>query len=157
MSGDRIPMSKETFKKLEDQLRALKITDRPAIIKEIAEARAQGDLSENAEYHAAKEKQGEIESQIGILEDKLARAEIITVTAADAGHIIFGTTVKVRNLNTEKDMTYTLVSPDGTDLLEGKISASSPIGKGLMGKKKGDQVEVQTPNGKIGFEILDFH
>ena len=157
MSGDRIPMSKETVKKLEDQLHSLKIEDRPAIIAEIAEARAQGDLSENAEYHAAKEKQGEIETQIAILEDKIARAEIITASAAEAGHIIFGTTVKVRNLKTDKDMTYTLVSPDGADLLEGKISASSPIGKGLMGKQKGDQVEVKTPNGTIEFEILDYH
>jgi len=157
MSGGRVPMSKETVKKLKVQLHDLKISERPRIIKEIQEARAQGDLSENAEYHAAKEKQGEIEAQISILEDKIARAEIITVKASEVDHVIFGATVNVKNLKTDKNVSYTLVSADGADLLKGKISANSPIGKGLMGKKTGDVVEVQTPNGKIAFEVLDFH
>ncbi len=156
MSNGNIPMSQETYDKLKAQLDDYKKVHRPNIIAEIAEARAQGDLSENAEYHAAKEKQGEIEAQIAILEDKLARAEIITVSAADSDHIIFGATVQVLNLQSKKKQTYTLVSPDGVDILEGKISAQSPIGKGLLGKRPGDKVDINTPKGKLELEVLSF-
>jgi transcription elongation factor GreA len=150
-------MSRATNDKLEKQLHELKTVDRPNIIEEIAEARSNGDLSENAEYHAAREKQGEIEAHIRILEDKLARAEIIEVSAEDSDHVIFGATVKVKDLKTQKEMSYTLVSPDGVDLLEGKISAQSPIGKGLMGKKVGEVTQIQTPKGELELEILEFH
>jgi len=127
------------------------------IIEEIAEARAQGDLAENAEYHAAKEKQAHIEDRISTIEDKLARAEIIEMNASEHPHIIFGATVEAKDLETGKLIKYTLVGPDGIDVMENKISVKSPIGKGLMGKKEGDQVSIQTPKKQIQLEILKFY
>ncbi len=156
MTGQRTPMSQATYDKLSKQLENMKKVDRPRIIQEIADARSQGDLAENAEYHAAKERQGQIEDSIAQTEDKLARAEIITVSAADADHIIFGATVKVLNLDTQKEVTYTLIGPDGVNLLENKISSKSPIGKTLMGKKVDDEVSVVTPKGTLNFKILSF-
>ncbi|MBF0431936.1 MAG: transcription elongation factor GreA [Fibrobacteria bacterium] len=156
MSGQRLPMSQATYDKLKIKLATLKAEDRPAIIKEIAEARAQGDLAENAEYHAAKEKQGMIEHEIAVIEDKLARVEIIKVSAADSEHVIFGANVKVKNLDSGAVLEYTLVSPDGMDIANNKISAKSPIGRGLMGKKVGDSVTIETPKGIQRLEILSF-
>ena len=156
MNGQRVPMSQDTYNKLKVQLDQIKKVERPAIIEEISQARSQGDLAENAEYHAAKEKQAQIEGNIQIIEDKLARAEIITKSASDSDHIIFGATVSVKNLKTQKEINYTLVGPDGLNLMENKISAHSPIGKGLMSKKIGDVVEIQTPKGLVQLEILNF-
>jgi len=155
MSG-RVPMSQETFTKLKDQLEHLKMFERPKIIKEIAEARGNGDLSENAEYHAAREKQGHIEDQIRILEDKIARSEIIQINAADSETVIFGATVKAKNCETSKIIEYTLVGPEGVNVAENKISSKSPIGQGLMGKRVGDIAEIDTPRGKIKLEVLSF-
>ncbi|MFC1584776.1 transcription elongation factor GreA [Fibrobacterota bacterium] len=158
MSGQRNPMSQATFDKLTKQLEHLKKVDRPEVISEIATSRAQeGDLNENIGYQAAKDKQARIESKIGIIEDKLARAEIITESASESNHIIFGATVEVRDLGTDEKMKYTLVGPDGINLAEKKISSKSPIGKGLMGKKKGDKVEIETPKGILKLEVLEFY
>jgi transcription elongation factor GreA len=157
MSGQRFPMSQATFHKLTKQLEKLKKVDRPAIISELAQARTQGDLIENAEYHAAKERQAQIEANITSIEDKLAGAEIITKSAAESDHIIFGATVTVRDRNTNNKREYTLVGPDGVNLKENKISVKSPIGKGLMSKKAGDLVKIETPRGILELEVLSFH
>jgi len=151
-----VPVTKDTYTQLQTELDKLKKVDRPAVIEEIAEARAQGDLKENAEYHAAKDKQGEIEDRIRYLEDRIARAEVLDLDTKNADHIIFGATVTVKNLDTNKEMKYTLVSSDAVDVLEGKISSESPIGKSLIGSHRGDQVEVQTPRGMIRLEIIDY-
>lgn len=152
----RIPMSQTAYEKLQAELENLKKVERPQVIQEIAAARAQGDLSENAEYHAAKEKQGHVEDKIGELEDKIARAEIMTASAADSDRIIFGAVVEVKDLESGKKREYTLVGSDEVDVANGKISSSSPIGKGLMGKKVGDVVEVQIPKGLLKLEVTSF-
>lgn len=123
---------------------------------EIAEARAQGDLRENAEYHAAKDRQGEIEDRIRFLEDRIARSNVINHDTAAAPHIMFGATVQLKNLKLNREQEYQLVSPEGVDPINGKISFTSPIGKALIGKKRGDTVDVQTPKGIISFQILDY-
>ncbi len=150
---DNIPVTQETYDQLKQELEQLKKVERPKIIDEIAEARAQGDLSENFAYHAAKDRQGEIESRINYLEDRVARAVIVKYNGS--GEIKFGATVKLLNKKTNRPITYTIVSPEGVDAINGKISFTSPIGKALLGKKKGDVAEVITPKGKNFFEILD--
>ena len=152
---DNIPVTQETYDQLKQELDQLKKVERPKIIDEIAEARAQGDLSENFAYHAAKDRQGEIESRINYLEDRVARAVIIKYDASKSGEIKFGATVKLLNKKTNRQITYMIVSPEGVDAINGKISFTSPIGKALLGKKKGDIAEVITPKGKNLFEILD--
>ena len=156
MATTNIPMSQTAYDKLLVELDNLKKVDRPHIISEIAVARAQGDLSENAEYHAAKEKQGHIEDKIQMLEDRIARAEIFTVDASESKHIIFGAVVSVKNLTTNKVLEYTLVGSEEVDLMQGKISSASPIGQSLMGRKQGDVVEVQIPKGTLKLEILNY-
>jgi transcription elongation factor GreA len=151
-----IPFTQESYDKLVAELDKLKKEDRPKVIEEIAEARAQGDLKENAEYHAAKDKQGEIEDRIRVLEDKIARAQVLNIDTANAEHILFGATVTVKNLKTKKNMKYTLVSSDAVDVLEGKISSESPIGKALIGKKRGEKVVAKTPRGDLEFEVVDY-
>ncbi len=157
MSNQRIPMSQQAYDRLSQELETFKKVERPDIISEIATARAQGDLSENAEYHAAKEKQGVIEDKIRELEDKLHRAEIYSTAPISSDHIIFGAVVSVKNLDTKKVLQYTLVGTEDVDVTTGKISSVSPIGKSLMGRKPGDIVEVQIPKGMIKLEILDYH
>ena len=156
MANNSIPMSQQAYNKLVLELDHLKKVERPHIIAEISVARAQGDLSENAEYHAAKEKQGHIEDKIQELDDKIARAEIFTANAADSQHVIFGAVVSVKNLHTNKVIEYTLVGSDEVDVTSGKISSASPIGKGLMGRKVGDVIEVQIPKGALKLEILKY-
>lgn len=153
---DKLPMGKAAYDKLLVDLDNLKKTDRPAIITEIAVARAQGDLSENAEYHAAKEKQGMIEDRIREIEDKIARAEIMTADPSESPHIIYGAVVSVKNLDTGKSLEYTLVGSDEVDPLQGKISSASPIGQSLIGRKKGDVVEARVPKGLLKLEILGY-
>ena len=153
---DTIPFTKETYELLKQELETLKKVERPRIQQEIADARAQGDLSENFEYHAAKDQQGKIESKIQVLEDKIARAMVIEHDTKSADRILFGATVKVKDLTLGKEHEYTLVSPEGSDPVNGKISSVSPIGKALLGKVKGDKVEVQTPKKIIKLEILDY-
>jgi transcription elongation factor GreA len=154
--ADKLPMSQAAYDKLLLDQDKLKKVDRPWIIQEIATARAQGDLSENAEYHAAKEKQGMIEDKIQELEDRIARAEIMTMDPSASPHIIFGATVSVKNLGTSKTQEYTLVGSEEVDVLTGKISSASPIGQALLSKKKGDVVEVNIPKGLLKLEILGY-
>jgi transcription elongation factor GreA len=153
---DTIPVTKETYDMLAQELDSLKKVERPRILQEIADARAQGDLSENFEYHSAKDQQGKIEARIQFLEDRVARSVIIEHDTASAIRILFGATVRVRDLLSGKEHEYTLVSPEGSDPVNGKISSVSPIGKALIGKTRGDKVEVQTPKKVIKLEILDY-
>jgi transcription elongation factor GreA len=154
--NNRLPMTRQAYDKLLLELDFLKKNERPLIIAEITAARSQGDLSENAEYHAAKERQGLLEDKIQDLDDKIARAEIVTADPSESDHIIFGAVVEVKNLNTNKVMKYTLVGSEEVDATLGKISSVSPIGKSLMGRKPGDVVEVQIPKGMLKLEILNY-
>jgi transcription elongation factor GreA len=147
-------MTQQAYDRLLSELENLKKVERPAIIEEIAVARALGDLSENAEYHAAKEKQGLLEDKIRELEDKIHRAEIFRGPTGETDHIIFGAVVSVKNLSNNKVVEYTLVGPEDVDVAAGKISSASPIGKSLMGKKPGDIVEAQIPKGTVKLQIL---
>jgi transcription elongation factor GreA len=147
-------MTQQAYDRLLAELDNLKKVERPAVIEEIAVARALGDLSENAEYHAAKEKQGLLEDKIRELEEKIHRAEIFKGPTGETDHIIFGAVVSVKNLSNNKVMEYTLVGPEDVDVAAGKISSASPIGKSLMGKKPGDIVEAQIPKGTVKLQIL---
>lgn len=154
---EKIPVIQETYDQLIQELENLKKVKRPEIIAEISDARAQGDLKENAEYHAAKDRQGEIESRIHYLEDRVARSMIIAYDPTKSDSIKFGATVDVKNIKTEKKSTYQLVSPEGVDPLNGKISFKSPIGAALIGKTRGEIAEVLLPNGNVNeLEILDY-
>lgn len=145
----------EGLKKLRDELEQMKSVERPRISQQIAEARDKGDLSENAEYDAAKEAQGLLEMKISKLEQELSNARIIDESQLDTSKVLVLSKVKIKNLGNGMEMTYTLVSEKEADLKANKISVTSPIGKGLLGKSVGDQAEIQVPNGIIKFEILD--
>ncbi|HNY32023.1 MAG TPA: transcription elongation factor GreA [Fibrobacteria bacterium] len=147
MSTGNLPITREGYDKLVADLKHYKSVERPAVIQAIQEARAQGDLSENAEYDAAKEKQGKIEDKISELEDKIARAHIIEADASASETIIFGATVCVKDSATGKEIEYQLVGPEDVDVMRNRISINSPIGKALVGKRRGDTVEVSTPRG----------
>jgi transcription elongation factor GreA len=153
---NKIPLTVVGAERLRVELQHMKTVERPAVIQAIAEARAQGDLSENAEYDAAKEKQGFIEGRIADLEGKLANAQIIDPTLLDAeGRIVFGATVELEEVNTGNAVTYQIVGEDEADIKEGKISVSSPIARALIGKYAGDNVDVQAPGGIRQYEVLD--
>lgn len=154
MSMERVPMTAEGFTSLETELQRLKAQERPRIIQAIAEARAHGDLSENAEYHAAKEAQGMNEAKVAELEDKLSRADIIDPKSLSGKSVKFGATVKLVDEDTEEEVKYKIVGDFEANLRDGKISISSPIARALIGKEKGDVVEVTTPKGSRSFEIL---
>jgi len=156
MSEQRIPMTTQAYARLLQELDNLKKVERPVIIAEISAARAQGDISENAEYHAAKEKQGHLESKINEIERKILRAEILKTSPSESDHIIFGAVVSVKNVQTGTVIQYTLVGPEDVDVPAGKISSASPIGKSLLGRKPGDVVEAQIPKGTLKLEILDY-
>ncbi len=148
------PMTATGEKMLRDELDHLKSVRRPKIVQAIAEARAQGDLRENAEYQYAKEEQGFIEGRIKEIEGKLSNAQIIDVTKIPpSGKVIFGTTVEVMNLDTEADVTYKIVGDDEADIKKNKLSVYSPIARALIGKEVGDVVSVQTPSGVVEYEI----
>jgi transcription elongation factor GreA len=152
----KIPLTVTGAEKLRAELQHLKSVERPAVIAAIAEARAHGDLSENAEYDAAKERQSFIEGRIAELESKLANAQIIDPKLLDAdGNVVFGATVDLEDLETGRRVTYQIVGDDEADLREGKISISSPIARALIGKFPGDVAEVQAPGGVREYEILD--
>jgi transcription elongation factor GreA len=152
----KIPLTVKGAEKLRAELHRLKTVDRPAVIQAIAEARAQGDLSENAEYDAAKEKQGFIEGRIADLEGKLSNAQLIDPATLDAeGRVVFGATVKLEDLESGDIVTYQIVGDDEADIKLGQISVSSPIARALIGKYAGDTVEVQAPGGVREYEILD--
>lgn len=156
MSNEKIPITREGYDKLVADLQNLKRVERPSVIVAIQEARAQGDLSENAEYDAAKEKQGKIEAKIAELEDKIVRAYVIEADAAASETVIFGATVSVVDNATGKDMEYQLVGPEDVDVARNRISIQSPIGKALVGKRRGDVVEFSTPRGTKNLTIRDF-
>jgi transcription elongation factor GreA len=145
--------TKEGLKKLKDELNQLKDIERPKASNAIAEARDKGDLSENAEYDAAKEAQGMLEMKISKLEEVVANARIIDESQLDLSKVLVLSSVTIINLNNKMEMNYTLVAESEADLKSGKISVNSPIGKGLLGKKVGDVVEIKVPNGILKFEI----
>ncbi|AEV33826.1 transcription elongation factor GreA [Owenweeksia hongkongensis DSM 17368] len=147
--------SKEGLQKLKDELERMKSIDRPNISKQIAEARDKGDLSENAEYDAAKEAQGLLEMKISKLEDTVANARLLDSSKVDTSKVMVLSTVKIRNTANKMEMNYTLVSESEADLKAGKISVNSPIGQGLVGKKVGDKAEIKVPSGVMTFEILE--
>ena len=151
---DRIPMTASGYKALEDEISHLKLVERPAVIKMIAEARSHGDLSENAEYHAAKERQAFIEGRVMDLEDKLSRAEVIDVSKLSGKTVKFGATVKVTDEDTGETFTYKIVGEDEADIARKKISISSPIARAMIGKEEGDTAEVSAPGGAKSFEIV---
>jgi len=146
--------TEEGFKKLQEELNQLKNIERPKISQQIAEARDKGDLSENAEYDAAKDAQGMLEMRISKLEDLIANARVMNGKQIDTSKVLVLCKVKIKNKANGQTMTYTLVSEKEADLKEGKISITSPIGKGLLGKKVGETAIIEVPNGKLKFEIL---
>jgi len=151
---DKVPMTNNSYNLLEEELKTLKSEDRPNVIKAIAEAREHGDLSENAEYHAAKEQQSFIEGRILEIEDKLRRAEVIDPSLIKSDKIIFGATIDLFDENSNSEITFKIVGVDETNVEKGLISVSSPVARSLMGKSVGDIAEVNTPGGKTVYEIL---
>ena len=147
--------TEEGLKKLKDELQQLKTVERKSIIRQISEARDKGDLSENAEYDAAKDAQGLLELKISKLEDIIFNARIVDSSLLDVSKISILTTVKIKNLKNNVEMKYTIVAENDADLKAGKISIDSPIGKGLLGKKVGDKVDVTVPAGIIPFQIIE--
>ena len=151
----RVPITLRGAEALRAELRRLKAEDRPNVIRAIAEARSHGDLSENAEYHAAREQQGFIEGRIQELEGKLSNAEIIDVTQlANSGKVIFGATVELEAEDSGAKVTYQIVGEDEADIKSGRISVGSPIARALVGKAEGDSVEVATPGGRRTYEVI---
>ena len=151
---ERVPMTLDGYKSLEEELQRLKAVERPRIIAAISEARAHGDLSENAEYHAAKEQQGFNEARVTELEDKISRAEIIDVAKLSGDTIKFGATVTLEDEDSGERVSYMIVGDTEANLRDRKISISSPIARALIGKAKGESVDVTTPKGRRTFDIL---
>lgn len=151
----RVPMTLNGARQLKEELERLKTVDRPKVIDDISEARAHGDLKENAEYHAAREQQGLMEARIKEIEGKLSNAQIIDISDMEnKGKVIFGSTVDLLNCDTDEEVTYTLVGEDEASIKAFKISITSPIARGLVGKEEGDIVNMQTPGGLVEFEIV---
>ncbi len=151
---DRVPMTPEGHAALAAELNALK-AERPKISQEIGIARDHGDLKENAEYHAAKDKQGMCEARIADIEDKLSRAEVIDPSTLSGDKVKFGAFVELEDMDNGKVVTYRLVGPDESDLQQGKISITSPVARAIVGKEVGDEVQVQTPRGIRNYEVSD--
>lgn len=150
----RIPMSKTGNQKLRDELYRLERIERSVVVKAIETAREHGDLKENAEYHAAKDRQGHIEGRIIELKDKLARAEVIDCSKVNSKTIVFGTVVQLLDLDTEEEITYQLLGPEEADVKKGSISVLSPLGKSMLGKEVGDEIKTITPGGTREFEVI---
>ena len=151
---DKIPMTAEGYQALDAELKRLKSQERPSVIAAISEARQHGDLSENAEYHAAKERQAFIETRVAEIEDKIARAQIIDVSKLSGSQVKFGATVSVIDEDTEEKARYQIVGEHEADVRSGKVSIASPIARAMIGKEKGDVVEVNTPGGVKAYEIV---
>ncbi|EKD35302.1 MAG: hypothetical protein ACD_75C01962G0002 [uncultured bacterium] len=151
---ERIPMSKTGNQKLRDELYRLERVERSVVVKSIEVAREHGDLKENAEYHAAKDRQGHIEGRIIELKDKLARAEIIDCSKVSTKTIVFGTVVQLLDLDTEEEVTYQLLGPEESDVKKGSISVLSPLGRSMLGKEVGDEIQAVTPGGTREFEVI---
>ncbi len=152
---DQIPITRQGYEGLRKELENLKKVLRPQTIKAIEEARAHGDLSENAEYHAAKERQGFLEGRINELEYKLARAEVIDPANASREVVLFGATVRLENIETGEAAVYQLVGPDESDIAQGRISIASPLGRAILGKRLGDEIVISAPAGKRSYELID--
>jgi transcription elongation factor GreA len=151
---EKVPMTAEGYQALDDELKRLKTVERPSVIAAIAEARAHGDLSENAEYHAAKDRQGWIEGRLAEIEDKIARAQVIDVSRLSGAQVKFGATVSVVDEDTEEEARYQIVGDHEADVKAGRLSLSSPLSRAMIGKEVGDVVEVNTPGGVKAYEIL---
>jgi len=154
MTMERVPMTIEGYRSLEAELQRLKSEERPRIIQAIAEARAHGDLSENAEYHAAKEAQGFNEARVADLEDRISRADIVDTSKLSGDTVKFGATVTLVDEDTEEKVKYQIVGDFEASVKDGKVSISSPIARALIGKAKGDTAEVTTPRGARSYEVL---
>jgi transcription elongation factor GreA len=154
MMMDKVPMTEAGFQRLQDELKHLKGSERPAVIRAIAEARDHGDLSENAEYHAARERQSFIEGQIGEIEDRISRAEVINPARLTGGSVKFGATVTLVDEDTDEEATYQLVGEFEADINAGLLSITAPLARALIGKQVGDNIEVTTPGGSKAYEIL---
>ena len=151
---DRLPMSKTGHQKLKEELIHLERVERAEIVKAIEVAREHGDLKENAEYHAAKDRQGHVEGRILELKDKISRAEIIDCTKVGTAKAVFGTVVELLDLDSDEEVTYQLLGPEEANVKNGSISVLSPIGRSLLGKEEGDDVTVTTPGGTREFEVV---
>lgn len=151
---NKVPITADGYNRLQEELKRLKSIERPAIIKQIAEAREHGDLSENAEYHAARERQGFIEGRVMELEDKIARAEVIDVSKLSGKTVKFGATVKLADEETDEEQTFQIVGEDEADVGQGRLSITSPLARALIGKTVGDSVEVSTPRGAKSYEVV---
>ena len=152
---DKVPLTRQGYEALKQELQKLKRVERPENIKAIEEARAHGDLSENAEFHAAKERQGFLEGRIGELEFKIASADIIETKKLPKDRAVFGSRVILENIDTGEDVEYQLVGPDESDIEKGRISITSPLGKAILGKKPGAELAVQVPGGKRTYELVE--
>ena len=148
-------MTAAGYTRLENELKELKSTARPAVIQAIATAREHGDLSENAEYHAAKEQQSHIEGRIVELQDKLGRAEVIDVTSISGRQIKFGATILLADEDTDEETSYQIVGEDESNIEEGRLSITAPLARALIGKEQGDSVEVMTPGGSKAYEVIE--
>ncbi len=152
---EKNPITPEGAQKLRDELQHLRAVERPAVIQAIATAREHGDLKENAEYHAARDKQSFIEGRVKDIENKLALAEVIDVSKLDGSRVSFGARVKLSNTHTEEEVTYRIVGADESDLNAGLISVTSPLARSLLGKEPGDEVKVRMPGGERVYEVLE--
>ncbi|MCI5159134.1 MAG: transcription elongation factor GreA [Candidatus Electrothrix sp. AUS1_2] len=152
---ERIPMSKTGHTQLREELERLEKVERHEVVRAIESARAHGDLKENAEYHAAKERQGMIEGRIMELKDKLGRAEVIDCTAVSTDKVVFGTIVTLMDMETDEEITYQLLGPEEADVKKGSISVLAPLGRSILGKEVGDEVVTKTPGGVREFEVVE--
>ncbi|HUC63256.1 MAG TPA: transcription elongation factor GreA [Alphaproteobacteria bacterium] len=151
---EKMPITLEGLNRLQEELKRLKSIERPSVIKALEEARTHGDLSENAEYHAARERQSFIEGRVAELEDKIRRAEVIDPTKLTGKAVKFGATVDLVDVDTDEEVTYVIVGAEESDITSGKLSVLSPLARGLIGKEVGETVEVPTPRGSKVYEIL---
>jgi transcription elongation factor GreA len=154
MATEKIPMTMEGFRALEEELKRLKTVERPEIIRAIGAAREHGDLSENAEYHSARERQGFIEGRVAELEDVISRADVIDPKTLSGNTVRFGATVKLADEDTDEEATYQIVGSHEADAAKGRISITSPLARALIGKKQGDSAEVNAPSGAKSYEIM---
>ncbi len=152
---DRIPITRDGYERLQNELRRLKTVDRPAVIKAIEEARAHGDLSENAEYDAAKDRQGFIEARVNELSFKLNHADVIDPETLPKDRAVFATRVVLENIDTGEGVEYQLVGPEESDINKGRISIASPLGRAIVGRRPGDEITVQAPGGKRIYELIE--
>ena len=153
--ADRVPMTARGYEQIKQDLKQLQSVERPKNVADIEEAIAHGDLSENAEYHAAKEHQGHLEARIALLEDRIARAQVIDPSSQDTDQVRFGCTVRLQDVETGDEVRYMIVGEDESDASQGRISVTSPVGRALVGKAVDASVEVQVPKGTREFDVLE--